>query len=641
MSTMRVKNKEGGWDKIPLMGSYKAVIEANAAAINAQNAAKEVKEIYGDGNFTPLSDLLGSLGTKLKRWGTIFANKVFASNLPIVYNSVAEMKADTMLWEGMNTKTLGYYAPNDGGGASYLIRAKADADVDDGGSLHELTNGLVAELIIENGTVNVKQFGAKGDGVTDDTIAIQKAVNVGETVVIQKGVYNVTNTITLESHQRIYGDGTIYCDSDCNVFYANNQSDIHIDGIKFKGLNHGNKTYYSSKNIIKFYKCNNVVVTNCNFNNIPYETCVMLETCNNCRVLFNKIDGYYYSGIMCLNGCTDVIASYNTVLNGYGTGYGTNYLRYPICLSGYNTNDVIPSSDLTASYNYIEDFSALWEGIDAHGGYNIKVTHNTIKGTMSGIVITNKTSGDSFVANHIVVKDNFIQLGTTLTVEEGFNNLNTGITVTGTRSLPATNVQIVNNIIKNAGEFFIYDNNNYNYGVGAGIVCSFAINVEVCNNIIDYTASYGLFIRGVNNCSIDNNSIDNVRTHNSVSTTSCICVYSECDNVQVYNNRLGFNSDIEIKYGIRSNASTYPQIGIVCKNNIRSEKVQNERVYDDLTVWDKYPSNPSTLTYAGRIGDIAYNSNPAQGADVGWICTAQGDGANKVKSTWLSIGTIN
>ena len=71
-----------------------AAKDAEQSMLNAQNAANEVKEIYGDGNFTPLSDLLGGLGTKLKRWGAIFANKVFASNLPIVYNSVAEMKAD-------------------------------------------------------------------------------------------------------------------------------------------------------------------------------------------------------------------------------------------------------------------------------------------------------------------------------------------------------------------------------------------------------------------------------------------------------------------------------------------------------------------------------------------------------------------
>ena len=39
MSTMRVKNKDGTWDKVPVLGSYQAVLAANEAATNAQNAA--------------------------------------------------------------------------------------------------------------------------------------------------------------------------------------------------------------------------------------------------------------------------------------------------------------------------------------------------------------------------------------------------------------------------------------------------------------------------------------------------------------------------------------------------------------------------------------------------------------------------
>lgn len=66
-----------------------------------------------------------------------------------VYNNVAEMKQSTRLKAGMAAKTLGYYSANDGGGAYYVIRAKQDSDVDDGGSIHELANGLIAELLDE------------------------------------------------------------------------------------------------------------------------------------------------------------------------------------------------------------------------------------------------------------------------------------------------------------------------------------------------------------------------------------------------------------------------------------------------------------------------------------------------------------
>lgn len=121
------------------------------------------------------------------------------------FDSVAAMKAEPSLTAGAYVCTAGYYESNDGGSASYLIRAKADADVDDGGSLHELQNGLVAELIVENGTVCPEQFGAKGDGVSDDTNAIQKAIDFVKTLTLNAKYYLITKTLNVAGHRKIIG----------------------------------------------------------------------------------------------------------------------------------------------------------------------------------------------------------------------------------------------------------------------------------------------------------------------------------------------------------------------------------------------------------------------------------------------------
>lgn len=187
-------------------------IKAEETATNAQEAkqaAAEIKTIYSSGGLTPITDLAGSIGTAIKRWGYIFANKVFAMNLPIVYKNIAEMKADSLLSAGMTACTLGYYAINDGGGAAYIIRAKQESDVDDGGSLHELANGNVAELVVENGTVNVKQFGAKGDGVTDDKEKVQNAINYSNTVEFPKAVFLIDGQLNLRDGTHLFGDGTL------------------------------------------------------------------------------------------------------------------------------------------------------------------------------------------------------------------------------------------------------------------------------------------------------------------------------------------------------------------------------------------------------------------------------------------------
>lgn len=59
--------------------------------------------------------------------------------------------------------------------------------------------------------VSVKDFGAKGDGVTDDTAAIQAALDSGKTVYIPEGIYICTQELEVTTQgQYIYGAGRGY-----------------------------------------------------------------------------------------------------------------------------------------------------------------------------------------------------------------------------------------------------------------------------------------------------------------------------------------------------------------------------------------------------------------------------------------------
>lgn len=127
--------------------------------------------------------------------------------LPIgYYNSVAEMRASETAIVGRPCVTLGYYEPNDGGGGVYIIRQKKESDVDDGGSGLVLDNGNVAELLIE-GAVTVKQFGAKGDGETDDTNAFVMMLK-HDNCYIPSGKYVITSPIVGKKEQHIVDLGT-------------------------------------------------------------------------------------------------------------------------------------------------------------------------------------------------------------------------------------------------------------------------------------------------------------------------------------------------------------------------------------------------------------------------------------------------
>ncbi len=56
-------------------------------------------------------------------------------------------------------------------------------------------------------SISVKDFGAKGDGLSDDTLSIQQALSAYDSVFLPQGTYLISGTITLKARQRLYGAG--------------------------------------------------------------------------------------------------------------------------------------------------------------------------------------------------------------------------------------------------------------------------------------------------------------------------------------------------------------------------------------------------------------------------------------------------
>lgn len=83
-----------------------------------------------------------------------------------------------------------------------------------GGSVHELNNGLKAQLIMNE--LNIKQFGAKGDGVTDDTSYFKSAINYLKSfstksiaLNINSGNYLITSSIELPLYISLVSLGNV------------------------------------------------------------------------------------------------------------------------------------------------------------------------------------------------------------------------------------------------------------------------------------------------------------------------------------------------------------------------------------------------------------------------------------------------
>ena len=119
------------------------------------------------------------------------------------------------------------------------------------GELRKVTDSIrgiwmdsgVQWIQIGGGVADIRWFGAKGDGVTDDTAAIQAALDTGASVFIPYGSFITTAVLLLRvNRQRLYGTGKgsiIKCTASSGIFCAiavvENTADVEIDNFTLLG----------------------------------------------------------------------------------------------------------------------------------------------------------------------------------------------------------------------------------------------------------------------------------------------------------------------------------------------------------------------------------------------------------------------
>ena len=150
------------------------------------------------------------------------------------YDNVSLMLSDTTLKEGMHVITKGYSNANDGGGSEYYISSLESATE----YQEELTNGLYANLIIRNNSVNVKQFGV---------ISLEKINAILELPIENYYFKNenieITDAIILQSNKNLYFENF-------NITNTNNENKKYILNSDSKE----NINIYSKNSTFKFNK---------------------------------------------------------------------------------------------------------------------------------------------------------------------------------------------------------------------------------------------------------------------------------------------------------------------------------------------------------------------------------------------------
>lgn len=164
---------------------------------------------------------------------------------------------------------------------------------------------------------NIKDFGAVGDGTTDDTQAIQDAIDdlpsTGGSVFVPAGTYSITSPLTLSSYITLEGIGfasIIQNNSTTNTdaIQAIGTSGDKLYGIMIKKIRIESPTYTNATGVQFTYAGGNCIIINCRV--YDHTTGIKFDNCT-----YSAIDGVYLEQ----NGQGIILTTsdYNTILRVY------------------------------------------------------------------------------------------------------------------------------------------------------------------------------------------------------------------------------------------------------------------------------------------------------------------------------------
>ena len=428
------------------------------------------------------------------------------ANVAWSFNTVADMKLAENFVNGSYAQTFGFHSLNDGGGALYKIRTVTNDDVIDEATIIALADDtLVAELII-NEPLNVKQVGAKGDGVTDDTARLQIALNNAHYIYIPDGTYMVDAVATSKFDTtaglvvRSNSDITISENAILkvipnsvewySVFHLYHVENIKISGGKIIG-DRDNHTYGSGTDEwgagIKCINAEDVTIrdieiSKCTGDGIEIGSFTGGETNKNITIDNCTIDNVRRNGISIEVGDNFRIVNTNiTNINGVAPQFGidiepNNYINEQI------TNVLVDKC-------YIADNTK--GGIDIWRADNVTVTNSYFKIYKDTLPVSTIASASTSQDNENIIvegntfecKDNdgfgwYVIASNNITKGNRFKNIY--IYLTTSEVLHANNSLFDGNIIEQG---------LFKTGLGGGSYTVACHDTKISNNIFNYTLS--------------------------------------------------------------------------------------------------------------------------------------------------------
>lgn len=399
---------------------------------------------------------------------------------------------------------------------------------------------------------DVTKYGAKGDGITEDTQAFVDCLTAHDICYIPAGTYLINN-LEIISDKTLIGDSAadvtlkLLNNADNPLMYANAASNVTLKNITFDG-NKGNQT--SPANLVSFVDGSHLEITDCIFKDARGSNLYILRT------TFPHISNCIFSGSYA--GC-GIILTYN------------DNPQYGLVEHVYCHDNEVDGITCTGQYNIVRDSVFDHNGLqalpgtlpscgiylDSHSDYCTISNNKCSRNSFSGIELSG--------TDHTVVSDNIcidndangIYCGEAsyniITGNRCYNNKGTGNTLYGGIYVGrwSTSDTCVKNIIANnyidAGSLTEYGIilNNATTCTAIGNDISFSTTKKVYNNDTSNTILNDRSENIVNN--------DNLTMFTNDDNVANIFTYSSSSKEDITFNK----PDLYIKYSSGGNVNLH------------------------------------------------------------------------------------
>lgn len=339
----------------------------------------------------------------------------------------------------------------------------------------QLSNALNVRRIWGDVIFNVKEYGALGDGYTDDRNAIQETLNIahasgGGIVYLPKGIYRISNYLQVKANTKVMMDdnaviqraGSFYrmilngvegqsdysygYDGDGNLMFEGGTYDLNVDefpppamdeyGPICFGLHHADGIYVKNIRITNGMNnhyfdiagCRNVHISDCIFDNMQaygssnYE---VIQIAPSTPGGFPPFGGYDFTP------CENVVVE-NCVFENVDQAVGNH-------ANIINNGEIVRDKNIIINNNIIRN--TRWQAIRVQAFENVVVTNNLIENVSSA------TGLFCYSSENVTIENNIIR-----------NVNNHGIACWSAGGYFPTNIRVVGNIIQGCGGRFISAN---------------------------------------------------------------------------------------------------------------------------------------------------------------------------------------